>query len=88
MDDVAETIALAIPHTPWKPERVESLQRLLKQWAGMDGTFKLFTDKEPNWSWSEKLWHWGFDTGASHLLQLQQMTGTSVVAPVPELFRP
>ena len=81
------TIALGIPHTPWKPERVESLRRL-ETVLGTDvldidcdytnrskGVHnlrcRLFTDREPNWSWAEKLWRWGYETGADHLLQLQ-----------------
>lgn len=32
---------------------------------------RIFADKEPNWSWAQKLWLWGHETGASHLLQLQ-----------------
>lgn len=73
------TFALGIPHCSWKPERVEALNRLLQQLAAADvpegpshrGPTRIFADKEPNWSWAQKLWLWGYETGASHLLQLQ-----------------
>lgn len=79
------TIALAIPHTDWIPERVESMARLC---AGLFGphvsisdlkhpdvtAFRRFTDREPNTVWSQKLFRWALDTGATHLLQLQDDT--------------
>jgi hypothetical protein len=77
------TIALGIPHTPWVPERVKSVNRLAHALGfgwGESGVyyeqknihaFRPFTDREPNWSWSERLWRWGYETGAAHLLQLQ-----------------
>lgn len=71
-------IALGIPHTPWIPERVESLKRLREQLASPRHEFFMktrmyseFSEKEPNWSWSKKLWDWGLETEATHLLQLQ-----------------
>lgn len=68
------SFALAIPHTPWIPERVDSLDRLLGTLSGAwpsDPHRRIFKDREPNWSWSAKLWRWGLETGATHLLQLQ-----------------
>ena len=85
------TFSLAIPHCPWVPERVESVQRLERllgirhfdQDAGRDYVIPgrrphqytdhvaWFTDREPNHSWSGKLWKWGYSTGATHLVQLQ-----------------
>ena len=71
------SIALAIPHTPWVPERVESMTRLRKHLGvGQDGlcltsAYREFTDRAPNAVWSEHLWSWGIKTGAEWLLQLQ-----------------
>lgn len=65
------TFALAIPHTPWNPERVASFTRLQNLLVHRPPHFREFTDREPNWSWSGKLWKWGLDTGATHLVQLQ-----------------
>jgi len=94
------TFALAIPHTPWVPERLESLRRLktelrifdLPPGSRPDGDwyiwdereqhagrsrgcgvvdYRLFSDREPNWSWSARLWQWGLDSGATHIVQLQ-----------------
>jgi hypothetical protein len=71
------SFALGIPHTPWVPERVETLARLHTQ-LGLDtpdaphpAVFRLFADKEPNWSWAERLWNWALGVDATHLLQLQ-----------------
>lgn len=74
------SFALAIPHAPWRPERVESLSRLLRD-LGFDHpkpspeglvSHRVFSDREPNWSWSEKIWRWGYDClNTTHLLQLQ-----------------
>jgi len=70
------TFALAIPHCPWIPERFESLKNLSRQlladrpWpAGIE--HRIFDDREPNWSWSAKLWQWSTTTDATHLLQIQ-----------------
>lgn len=75
------SFALAIPHTPWVPARVESICRLhitlgvSAAKAGLDAPppMRVFEDKEPNWSWSDKLWDWGHagDHNATHLVQLQ-----------------
>lgn len=62
------TIALAIPHTPWIPARVESFNRLLDS-LGLTGddwvssemgpqTARFFTDRKPNREWSMDLWRW------------------------------
>lgn len=77
------SIALAIPHTPWVPERVESIGRLL---TALDHTshedvcvdVHCFSDRESNRVWSQKLFRWALDTCASHLLQLQD---DAIVAP-------
>ena len=69
------SVALGIPHAPWRSERIVSYRRLASQLlenvsielAG----HRVFADREPNYSWSAKLWQWAVDTGATHLLQLQ-----------------
>jgi|HubBroStandDraft_1064217.scaffolds.fasta_scaffold85459_2 hypothetical protein len=66
------TIALGIPHTPWLPARVASMARLSDDLdVGEADMFRKFSDREPNHVWSAKLWTWGLECGASHLLQLQ-----------------
>jgi hypothetical protein len=69
------TFAVGIPHTPWVPERAASMDRLIRD-LGMPLSremvcAKLFQEREPNWSWSQKLWGWACSTGATHLLQIQ-----------------
>jgi len=82
------SIALAIPHTPWVPERVDSYQRLYADLLvgenkdrGCGGTpfaFCTFQERESNRVWSQKLFRWALESGASHLLQLQD---DAMVAP-------
>lgn len=78
--------ALAIPHSPWIPERVESMQRLWSQlhFPPRDlaedvndyapNHVRLFTDREPNAIWSLKMWQWLYDTNAEWCLSLQDDT--------------
>lgn len=78
--------SVAISHTPWIPERVESFKRLCEglelvptQVAGQTliqitdkcHVVSVFQDREPNWSWSEKMWRWAAATSATHCLFLQ-----------------
>lgn len=63
--------ALAIPHTPWVPERVKSMASLKAQLGNRPVYYKEFSEREPNWSWSQKLWDWAAHTDATHLVQLQ-----------------
>jgi len=78
------TIALAIPHTPWRPERVDSLRRLESQLGTLmgpgliepscspwGGPGRLFTERVPNWQWADNMWTWAESTGCDHFLQLQ-----------------
>lgn len=69
------TIALGIPHTPWVEARAKSMDRLMRQLSDRPGwgpyELRTFTDREPNWSWSLKLWRWAYETGADWCLQLQ-----------------
>lgn len=66
------TFALGIPHTPWNTDRVVSLGQLAASLKTYDlKHFKLFEERESYTEWSKKLWGWGVETGASHLLQLQ-----------------
>ena len=83
-DEGKIVFALAIPHTPWRPERVASLAKLLEMLGHRPKFFKVFDEKAPNWVWSRKLWQWGADMakeGATHLLQLQDD-----VRPMPEFW--
>ena len=65
------SIALAIPHTPWVPERVESMAKLRSALGVIPGPYREFTDKAPNHVWSVQLWTWLYETGAEWCLQLQ-----------------
>lgn len=73
----AQTIATAIPHTPWVQARVDSMTRLRKELLASYGPewatapYREFTDREPNTVWAEKLWRWLVSTGADWCLQLQ-----------------
>ena len=62
-------ISLAISHTPWIPQRRESLRRLLDQLGSCEVT--LFQDRLPNWAWSYQMWSWALQTGDRHCLFLQ-----------------
>lgn len=73
------TIALAVPHTPWVPERAESMARL-REAAGLlgdfgDGTradfYREFTERAPNHVWCVDMWDWMYNTGADLCLTLQ-----------------
>jgi hypothetical protein len=64
-------IALAIPHTPWVPERVASMARLKEQLGHRPRFYREFTEKAANTVWAEELWTWLRDTGAEWCLQLQ-----------------
>ncbi len=69
------TFALGIPHTPWIPERVDSLARLADAlYSETMPTPQLFAEREPNHAWSKKMWEWGVGTGADHFVQVQDDT--------------
>src|SRR5260370_20003156 len=63
-------LSLAISHTPWKSERVESMARLRGALMGLDGVYDGFayareeTEKAPNHVWSERMWQWAVETDA------------------------
>lgn len=65
--------SIAIPHTPWIPEREASLAALLKSLDMHEGYggVELFEEREPNWSWSLKMWQWAAGQPETHFLQLQ-----------------
>ena len=75
------TIALAVPHTPWVPERAKSMDRLRKSLATTRGvgddrpmewdSYREFTEQAPNHVWSMDMWEWLRDTKADWALQLQ-----------------
>jgi hypothetical protein len=69
--------SVAISHSNWVPARVASFQRL-RAALTLDDTglacvdaVQVFQDREPNWSWSEKMWRWASMTTATHCLFLQ-----------------
>lgn len=74
------SISLAIPHTPWIPERVETLKRL-RQSLGLGenldelpeelSTYALFTERAANHVWSGDMWRWGATQSTTHFLSLQ-----------------
>lgn len=74
------TIALGIPHCPWKPERVQSLARLFEQ-LGIGGEdtsapphhCRVFGELGPTRAlvWAQKLWAWGAEVDADYFLTLQ-----------------
>ncbi len=64
------TFALGIPHTPWIPARVASLERLRGS-LDLIHDFRIFADRAPNHVWSAQMWHWAAETGTTHFLQLQ-----------------
>ena len=69
----APSFALALPHTPWIPERVESFARLKKHIFEPDtpSITRVFLDREPNRVWAQKMWRWAVTTNATHLVQIQ-----------------
>lgn len=78
------TFALGLPHTPWRPERAESFQRLMKELGGPERLHEqgctsahVFDEKVPNWSWSADMWQWGAERDASHFLTLQDDAKTA-----------
>lgn len=90
------TFALAIPTTPWIPARVESFNRLcagldisVTRVGGPNHVnitdvchiAAIFSEKEPNRVWAQKLWRWAASTSATHLVQLQDD-----VEPSPEFW--
>lgn len=68
------TIALGIPHTPWVDERRASLARLIGAIMPTPPKVvdhRVFGERAKNWEWSESMWKWGAEAGASHFLTLQ-----------------
>lgn len=89
-----ESIALAIPHCPWSPERVGTMKRLTEALglpeaaSTTDGVapgtpcafYRAIVGPGPQHSsvWSRAAWEWAVGTGASHFLLLQE---DALVAP-------
>lgn len=74
------TIALAVPHAAWIPERVASMTRLRWQLGIGENVdelpeglahYRAFTEREANHEWSERLWTWLATGDQTHCLQLQ-----------------
>lgn len=84
------TIVLAIPHTPWRPERVESKRRLSEALSIDDSKepspfydVKVFDERAANHVWSVRMWEWGASYAeATHFLTLQDD-----VLPAPNFWR-
>lgn len=71
------SFALAIPHTPWVEDRRKSLARLMHNIEVdtelHENVIKTFSDKEPSWAWSLRMWQWGqswAEQGVTHFVQL------------------
>lgn len=68
------TFALGIPHALWKVERQKSLTRLVDSLTMTPREVvdhRIFSDRAPNWIWSEQMWKWATETDATHFLTLQ-----------------
>lgn len=66
-------VSLAVPHTPWRPERAASLQRLLG-YAGQSSFTKIFQDRESHPVWTEKAWQWSVSQDVDYCLFLADDT--------------
>lgn len=64
-------LALAIPHTPWVPERVASMDRLRSQLGTIPASYRVLTDRAPNAVWSLQMWDWLAGTRADWCVTLQ-----------------
>lgn len=74
-------VSLAISHTPWVPERVSSYLRLRDALCSEERSYaaiEVFSDREPNHMWSEKMWAWSVAQDVDWCLFLQD---DSLVAP-------
>jgi hypothetical protein len=65
------TFALGVPHTPWRPERAESMRRMFAAIGGRADYTRIFSAKCRNWEWSEDLWRWGLEMSPTHVVELQ-----------------
>lgn len=71
-------IALALPHTPWIPERVSSFKRLQNALDGEERVEGLelvgrlvLEEREPLWAWTDRMFRWGLESEADYLVQIQ-----------------
>jgi hypothetical protein len=75
------TFSLAIPHTPWRPERVASLARLIRDLAPFPDSgvpLLVHTERESHVQWTKKIWDWSAASGANYCVFL---TDDTCVAP-------
>jgi hypothetical protein len=56
---VTPRFALCITHAPWGPGRTRSLEHLLCSLAPMPAERFVWSGREPNWAWSDRIWAWG-----------------------------
>ena len=68
------SVCLVIPHTPWIPARVKSMQRLRDQLGKWDGPYLELTERASNKQWPRKMWQWALDSGADTFCTLQDDT--------------
>ena len=77
-------LALSIPHTPWVPERGESMARVKTalglgapgdyEFAGMKVTYQEETERATNQVWPRRMWTRMLETGADWTLSVQDDT--------------
>jgi hypothetical protein len=79
---MAIRLALALPHTPWVPERVKTFATLCemlevapeRQACPHVFDVRVFDQQAPNYAWTGDMWRWGIeraDAGATHFIQIQ-----------------
>lgn len=67
------SMCIAIPHADWMPERVKSLDRLMRQITPYQGDYvplRIITGKVMPWVWARHLWQAQLDTGAEYCIAL------------------
>lgn len=68
------TFSLAISHTPWVPERVASIHRLLGELGSCPSSVRatrVIDEPGANHEWSEHMWQWAAQQDVSHCVFLQ-----------------
>ncbi len=68
--------SLAVSHTPWVPERVESWRRLREELACQSvfaelAAYRVFDERAPNHVWSLQMWTWAAERDAEWCVFLQ-----------------
>jgi hypothetical protein len=68
------SISLAVPHTPWIPARVESMQRVREFTGGWPWAFRVFDERATNKEWPRTMWRWLVSTDSEWCLTVQDDT--------------